>query len=391
MSQTDIEAREYLATAQKPSAALIISNKDLAPLMARATGAALRGSTIPILECALFGVSDGVLTVETTNMELVMRQTLAVPCSASWKAAINTELLSGVCRRLGSDAELTFEHTDRTVVLRSGRTRVSFQTLAIDDFPNFQDQGYTVEFEMQARDLDGLLARTAPFISDDQSRYYLSGVHFMAQQHEGALVLRAAATNGTQGAVVRLALPPGAGDIPEIIVPRQAVGEIVKLLDGRSDAISLAVSHNRVRLVVGHTTFITKLVDGTFPDIDRVIPQGGQNILRVDKRSFIRALDLVTIMAERKGLRVVKLDLEATSATLTTHDPESGQAVEVIARGDMEYEGEPMTITFQPKYLADVARLCGETVEFRFSDPAAPFRARDVADDSAVYIAMGAR
>lgn len=388
MSQTDIEDAEHLGrTRQPPAAALGVSNKDLAPLMARAGGAALRGSTIPILECALLSLADNVLTVEATNMELVIRQTLAVRCDATWKAAVNTELLSGVCRRLGADADLTFEHTERAIVLKSGRTRVSFQTLPIEDFPSFQDHGYSVEFTMPTADLLRLLVRTLPFVSDDASRHYLSGVHLVVQQD----TLRAAATNGNQLGVASLALPDGAAAMPEMIVPRQAVGEFVKLLEGGGTA-AIACAPTKIKLTVGTTTIITKLVDGSFPEIDRVIPQAPPNVLRVDKKVFIRALDLVTVMAERKGSQFVRLEINSESLTVTANDPTTGDAVEVIAQGDMEYEGSPVAVAFQPKYLSEVAKLCRETVEFRFpNETGGPFRARDPSDDSAVFVAMGAR
>ena len=352
----------------------------------RATGAAQRGSTIPILGCALLSVANGVMTIETTNMELAIRQQVEVSTTASWRAAVNIELLASISRRLPGDAEITLEPGDHSIILRSGRTRVSFRTLPIEDFPAFQDGGYTSEFTIAAPDLLKVLSRTAPFISDDASRYYLSGVHFSIQTRDGIRMLRAAATNGMQLAAAYL---PAPGDgIPEIIVPRQAVGEIVKLLEGTNGSVALSVSHNKIKLVEGTTTLISKLIDGTFPEIDRVIPRDNTNVLRVDAAVFLRSLNLVSVMAERTGLRVVKLDIEASSLTLSTKDPEAGDAVEVIGAGDMEYDGEPMEIAFQPKYLIDVARLCGETVEFRFADAQAPFR---VDNDDTVYVAMGAR
>jgi DNA polymerase-3 subunit beta len=378
--QSDIED----VTGRPASAVLTINNKDLAPMMARATGAALRGSTIPILECALLGVANGIFTIETTNMELAIRQQLAMPTSAKWKAAINVELLAGVSRQLSSDAKITLEPGDQCVVLRSGRTRMSFRTLAVEDFPQFQDSGYVSEFEMDASALLRLLSRAAPFISNDASRYYLSGVHLSAQKQQ----LRAAATNGNQLASVYSALPAGAETVPEIIVPRQAIGEIMKLLNGVSAEVRIAVAHSRIKVATDGIILVSKLVDGTFPDIDRVIPQSNPNVLRVDTKAFIRSLNLVSLLTERKGLKTVKLDITPGSLMISARDPEAGDASETLEADDMEYDGDRLEIAFQPKFLIDVAKLCGDSTEFRFSDILSPFR---VDDDNAIYVAMGAR
>jgi DNA polymerase-3 subunit beta len=291
---------------------------------------------------------------------------------------------------LASDADISLERDDQSVVLKSGGSRIVFRTLAIENFPVFREASYPCEFSVKGADLGLLLSRAAPFISNDASRYDLSGIHLSSQVRDGAKVMRAAATNGNQLAAAFLPSPVE-GEMPEVIIPKQMVIETMKLLDDASGEVAVSVNHNTIRVVSGSTTIVSKLIDATFPEIERVIPRSNPNILRVDTKAFMRALSIVSVMAERKGIRLVKMDIEQLSMTISSRDTEAGEGVEVLSQGDMEYEGAPLTVAFQSAYLADVAKLCGQTTEFRFADAASPFRAGNPGDDSAIYLAMGAR
>jgi DNA polymerase-3 subunit beta len=262
--------------------------------------------------------------------------------------------------------------------------------LSVDEFPKLDAGRLSHNFTLPVQELRGLIDRTKFAISTEETRYYLNGIYLHAAEGDGGPVLRAVATDGHRLARVEEPLPEGAAGMPGIIIPRKTINELRKLLDEISGGVDISLSETRIKFTIGQTTLTSKLIDGTFPDYDRVIPRGNDKILRVDKKDFNDAVGRVSaISAERH--RPVKLSLAKDLLVISAASPEQGTASEELGGDLIDYQSGPLEIGFQARYLSDVTDQIKGKVEFVFADGAAPTLVRDQDDTSAVYVLMPMR
>jgi DNA polymerase-3 subunit beta len=176
--------------------------------------------------------------------------------------------------------------------------------------------------------------------------------------------------------------------MPGIIIPRKTVGELQKLLDDGGDDILVELSDSKIRFTIGPVVMTSKLIDGTFPDYQRVIPQGNDKALRLDRQSFSAAVDRVSTISSERG-RAVKLAVTSGQLTLTVNSPDSGTATEELAVG---YESDDIEIGFNARYLLDITgQLSGDEAVFMLADPGSPTLIKDGGDDGTLYVLMPMR
>ncbi|MEI6204296.1 MAG: DNA polymerase III subunit beta, partial [Enhydrobacter sp.] len=201
-------------------------------------------------------------------------------------------------------------------------------------------------------------------------------------------VLRGVATDGHRLARVEVPLPKGAGDIPGVIVPRKAVGEVRKLLDESDGSVDIELSDTRIRFASGNVTLVSKLIDGTFPDYERVIPTGNDKVLDVPCKEFARAVDRVSTISTEKS-RAIKLAVAKGVVTLSATSPDAGSATEEI---EVEYKFDAIEIGFNSRYLLDITeQITGADARFLMADAGSPTLVRDGSDESALYVLMPMR
>jgi len=243
-------------------------------------------------------------------------------------------------------------------------------------------------FPVPASDLRSLIDRTRFAVSTEETRYYLNGIYVHATEANGVAVLRGVATDGHRLARVEMPLPAGAADMPGVIVPRKTVGELRKLLDEADGSVEVELSDTKIRLSIGNITLTSKLVDGTFPDYERVIPVGNDKALEVPVKAFAQAVDRVSTISTEKS-RAIKLALGKNTLTLSATSPDASSAVEEIEVG---YDSTPIEIGFNSRYLLDIAeQITGSDVRFLLADSGSPTVVRDAADESALYVLMPMR
>ena len=243
-------------------------------------------------------------------------------------------------------------------------------------------------FAMPADSLRALIDRTKFAISTEETRYYLNGIYLHATEMDGVPVMRAVATDGHRLARVEAPMPAGAEGMPGIIVPRKTVNELRRLIDECEGDVEVSLSDTKIRFAFDGTVLSSKLIDGTFPDYEKVIPVGNDKLLEVDCKQFAAAVDRVaTISTERS--RSVKLILEPGGLTLSASSPDAGSATEEL---EVSYDKEGLEIGFNSRYLLDIAQqVQGETVQVLLADGASPTIVRDTADTTALYVLMPMR
>jgi len=237
---------------------------------------------------------------------------------------------------------------------------------------------------LKAPELRRLIDKTKFAISTEETRYYLNGIYVHA--HDGAL--RAVATDGHRLALAEMDIPPGAEGLPGVIIPRKTVAEIRRLIDGGDADVSLSVSEAKIRFHYGSAVLTSKLIDGTFPDYERVIPKGNEKELTIDNKVFADAVDRVATISAEKS-RSIKISLTQDNLALTVNNPESGNAHEELM---VDYSADPLEIGFNAKYLLDVAnQIEGRDATFFLDSPASPALVKDAEDPGALFVLMPLR
>ncbi|HEV7368433.1 DNA polymerase III subunit beta [Arenibaculum sp.] len=352
-----------------------------------------RRNTIPILSNVLLRAGDGELALTATDMDLEIVESVPAEVLRPGSTTAPAHTLYDIVRKLPDGSQIELDCGDGNVLtLRSGRSNFKLGCLPIEDFPQMSGGEMAHCFTLQAGDLRTLVDRTRFAISTEETRYYLNGIYLHSARGQSGeadvAVLRAVATDGHRLARVEMPLPDGAEGIPGVIVPRKTVAEIRKLIDEAADRIEVSLSETKVRFGFDSIVVTSKLIDGTFPDYERVIPTGNDKVMEVAARVFASAVDRVATISTEKS-RAVKLSLGQGSLVLSATSPEAGSATEEL---EVSYSSSPLEIGFNSRYLLDITQqIEGEVARFTMADAASPTVVRDVADGAALYVLMPMR
>jgi DNA polymerase III subunit beta len=351
-----------------------------------------RRNTIPILANVLLEASKNKLALTATDMDLAIVETTAAEVAKTGTTTVQAHTLYDIVRKLPEGSQVGLDSGDDAksgqVHLRAGRSTFTLASLPADDFPKMAGGDLPNSFELASADLRGLIDRTRFAISTEETRYYLNGIYLHGTQSNGMKVLRAVATDGHRLARVEMPLPNGAENMPGVILPRKTVLELRKLLDETQGTVAMSLSDTRVRFAIDDVVLTSKLIDGTFPDYERVIPANNDKVLEVDCKIFAEAVDRVATISTEKS-RAIKMALGKGQLTLTATSPDAGSATEEL---EARYSASPIEIGFNARYLLDIAQqIEGEGARFQMSDAASPTIVQDTADPSALYVLMPMR
>ena len=352
-----------------------------------------RRNTIPILSNVLIEASaDGRVRVMATDLDLQVIESLdAASVETPGAITVSAHLLFDIARKLPDGSQVSLETADNRMTVKAGRSRFQLPTLPRDDFPVIVEGDLPTGFELPARLLAELIDRTRFAISTEETRYYLNGI-FLHVSDDDQPVLKAAATDGHRLARFTLPRPEGAAGMPDVIVPRKAVGELRKLLEESLDGnVEIDLSASKIRFTLGGeggVVLTSKLIDGTFPDYSRVIPTGNDKLLKLDPKSFYEGVDRVATIATEKT-RAVKMGLETDKVTLSVTSPDNGTAAEEVPA---DYRSDALEIGFNANYLKDILhQIEGDTVELHLADAGAPTLIRQDEKSPALYVLMPMR
>ena len=350
-----------------------------------------RRNTIPILSNVLLRADGAGLELRATDLDIEVTESVAADITDPGATTVPAHVIYDIVRKLPDGAQVSLETTGDSgqMTIRSGRSRFSLGALPQDEFPDLAAGELPHGFSIPAVDLKRLIDKTQFAISTEETRYYLNGIFLHTVESEGSLKLRAVATDGHRLARVEMEAPQGAQGMPGIIVPRKAVAEIQKLVDDGGDSVTVELSPAKIRLrFEGGVTLISKLIDGTFPDYQRVIPTGNDKRLTVERESFARAVDRVSTISSERG-RAVKLAMQEGRLALSVNNPDSGSATEEL---DVDYDAANLDIGFNARYLLDITgQLEGDTALFRLADPGSPTVIQDREGAPALYVLMPMR
>jgi DNA polymerase-3 subunit beta len=296
-------------------------------------------------------VDSGRLTIKGTDLDIEASTSVPVMDASDGATTVDAKLLTDIVKKASGD--VTLEMDGDTLTVKSGRSRYRLQTLPASDYPDLTAGTFTTEFEV---DLASLVAPTQFAMSGDDVRYYLQGVYF----HTAEGRLAAVATDGH-----RLArnYGPAAAEFAGIIIPRKTVSILPK------GNVKVRLSANKIQFATADTIITSKLIDGTFPDYQRVIPTGNDKIVTFDLPAMKQAAERVSVISSERG-RAVRLAIAENQIVLSVNNAETGSATEEIA---VAYEGEPIEIGFNSAYLTElVSQFPAGDVRMALADSGSP-------------------
>ncbi len=368
---------------------LTIERGALLKALGHVQGVVERRNTIPILSNAKLEAENGSLALTATDMDVDIVERVQAQILESGAATVPAHTLYEIVRKLPEGSQVEMEHSGNgRLALSSGRSRFALSSLPTDDFPIMASDDMTHSFSLPASELRAVIDRTRFAVSTEETRYYLNGIFLHAAQRDGVDVLRAVATDGHRLASVETSLPPGAADMPGVIVPRKAVGELHRLLEETGIDIESSLCETKIRFVFADVVLTSKLIDGAFPDYEQVIPTTNDKKWEVDRRLAAKVIDRVSAISSERS-RAIKIEVKPGCLTLSAVSPENGTAVEEV---EIDYQGEALEIGFNSRYLLDIVQqIEGDTVCFLMADAASPTIVCEESNASALYLLMPMR
>jgi DNA polymerase-3 subunit beta len=361
-----------------------IKREDLLGPLQQVIGAVERRQTLPILGNVLFKSSGGDLTLSATDLEIEMVSSVVSESTDDFQVTIPARKLLDICKALPESSTINFNIEENKVTLTSGRSRFSLATLPASDFPSLDEIAVQQSFSLQQKQFKSLFDRTSFAMAQQDVRYYLNGI-LMEMSPAG---IKLVATDGHRLALSEVKLEGATLDERQIIVPRKAVLELSRLLDVSDALVNCELSQSHLRVETGSLIFTTKLIDGKFPDYQRVIPVDGNKILEVQRDTLKQAMSRIAILSNEK-YRGIRLSLSEGNLSIQANNPDQEEAEEEL---QVDYSETEMEIGFNVTYLIDVLNVLGsEKVQIKLKDSNSSAIMSDSEDESSLYVVMPMR
>jgi DNA polymerase-3 subunit beta len=364
----------------------VISREALLKPLNLVAGVVERRQTLPILSNVMLELQGTQLSITGTDLEveLVGRVQLEQPASADGAITVPARKLADICKSLPDGSDIEFTLDDQKVKVRSGRSRFTLSSLAANDFPNVEDSPGGQDFTVKQGDLKRLIDRTSFAMAQQDVRYYLNGMLWEVQSGR----LRVVATDGHRLALCSLSAEITTTENLQVILPRKGVIELARLLMNENDDVRILIGSNHIRATTTEFTFTSKLVDGKFPDYDRVLPKTTTKIVFGSREELKQAFSRTAILSNEK-YRGVRLLLSENSVQIIANNPEQEEAEETVS---VDYSGESLEIGFNVSYLLDVMSvLSGESVKLSMSDSNSSALLEESEQGDSMYVVMPMR
>ena len=345
--------------------------------------------TIAVLSNIKIDAKGSEVALTATDMDIAVVEKIPAIVTNSGSVTVPAHTFYDIVRKLpeGTQIEMTSSDDNSKIAIRSGQSRFSLACLPVDDFPVMAEGEFSHNFTLKSAECMVLIQKPSFAVSNEETRYYLNGIYLHVAGEGDGKILRAVATDGHRLARIEVALPAGADGMAGVIVPRKAIQELRKLLENGEGDVEVSLSETKIRFVYGDAVLVSKLIDGNFPDYERVIPSGNDKLMEVDCKIFKDAVDRVSVISSEKS-RAIKLELENCKLKLSAGSGDQVASEEI----DITYSSTPIEIGFNSRYLLEMmTQIEGDTAQFLLNDGNSPALVRDTADVGALYVIMPMR
>ena len=370
-----------------------VNSSDLLKALSHIHGIVEVRHTLPILSNIIITAKDNNLTLSSTNLDIFCSDKLNAEVLSSGEISVSAVTFYEIIKRLpnGSEIQATFDDESSSLILKCGRSKFNLTTMQTEDFPTISDSDLTTKFILSASELIRMIDKTKFAISNEETRYYLNGIFLHKTQKNSIDMLRAVATDGHRLAQYDIPLPQGAEEMTGLIIPKKTILELRRILDDASGDINIQLNENKIKFSFSELNIISKVIDGTFPDYTKVIPQNNDKTFTTNNAELKSAVDRVSAVAinEETKSKAIKLSIESNKLLLSVDSSSKGSANEEI---DLDYNKERVEIGFNSRYLVDICNeIDGEEVSINLLDSISPAIILDKSDENLFFVLMPMR
>ncbi|NOZ09471.1 MAG: DNA polymerase III subunit beta [Gammaproteobacteria bacterium] len=361
-----------------------IKRSDLLKPLSDIGGIVERRQTLPILSNVHIALDDTGMVLTGTDLEVEIICRIPEAKGGPKEITVAARKLLDICRALPEEATLTFNLDGDRVKIQSGRSRFSLQTLPAEDFPRIEADSWKHEFSVSPTKLKKLFEKTAFSMAQQDVRYYLNGLLIELN----GKTLCAVATDGHRLAKTEIDLEYPVSSDHQIIVPRKAVQELIRLLEEGDQEVKVQISENHLRITTQATIFTTKLIDGRYPDYEKVIPTELPIDLNLNKQNLREILTRAAILTNEK-FRGVSLTIGEGQLAVTAHNPEQEEAKDEMS---IDYTGPSAEVGFNVSYILEaINALAGNEVRVKLKDQNTSCILGSDEDKKTLYLVMPMR
>lgn len=348
-------------------------------------GVVERRQTLPVLSNVLVVLEGNQLSLTGTDLEVEIVGRIPLEGdSTAGEITVPAKKFVDIVRSLPDGSKIDFSLKDQKVTIKSGRSRFTLSTLAASEFPAVEQGAQDLVFSCPQKEVKRLIDRTSFSMAQQDVRYYLNGMLWEVRPE----ALRVVATDGHRLAMCTRPVTADVKETQQSILPRKGVIELSRLLNDSDETVELVFGSTHIRAVTSEFTFTSKLVDGKFPDYERVLPKGGDKIVIGDRSELKQAFARTAILSNEK-YRGVRLNLETGQLTIIANNPEQEEAEDQVA---VDYTGDSLEVGFNVSYLQDVANvLSSEKIQLTLSDSNSSVLLEEPENSDSAYVVMPMR
>ena len=370
-----------------------INSTDLLKALSHIHGIVEVRHTLPILSNIILEAKDDKLILSSTNLDIYCSDKIKAEVLQSGEVSVSAVTFFEIIKRLpsGSEVLMIMDKGENEIRLTCGRSKFNLSTLKTDDFPIISDSDLSTNFVLSADELIRIIDKTKFAVSNEETRYYLNGIFLHKAERNSIQFLRAVATDGHRLAQYDIPLPQGAEDITGIIIPKKTIYELRKVLDDANGDVSVSLNENKIKFSFNDLKVVSKVIDGTFPDYTKVIPQKNDKNFKTNNTDLKNAIDRVSAVAanEESKSKAIKFCIENNSLSLSVESQSKGSANEMI---DVNYSGDKVDIGFNSKYIIDICNeVDGDEISISLSDSISPAIILDKTDENLFFVLMPMR
>tara|TARA_B100000029_G_C17544756_1_gene948044 strand:+ start:630 stop:1745 length:1116 start_codon:yes stop_codon:yes gene_type:complete len=346
-------------------------------------------NTLPILSNILIEAVENSLTLSSTDMDISIKEKINCNVIESGSTTLNAQIIFDIIKKLPDNNEVEFiSNESKILTIRSSVSKFSLPCLPKDEFPIIDTKAEGTKIKIKSQTIFNLISKTKFAISNEETRYFLNGLYFNISSNEKLSTLTFVGTDGHRLATSSSSVDVFLTELPGVIIPKKTINELSKLLSENISDIEIDISKNRIIFYIENLILISKLIDGNFPDYNRVIPKDNKNHLTINRVNLLSAVDRVSTIANEKSPSI-KFKILKNLINLSTINTENSSATEDI---QANYDGEELEIGFNSRYIMDILEnLEEEEIKLSFSDNSTPMLVQEKTNSDNLFVLMPMR
>ena len=364
----------------------VIKRDALLKSLTLAQGIIEKKNTLPILSNVLLDAKNGKLSIIATDLDIVFYDEISeIQIQKEGATTTSATILYDILRKISGNSDIKFDlKNENKLNLITDNSDFNLLCLPIDSFPNFADDFGSDEISFNKSKLLALLNKTKISISNDDTRHYLNGIYLHLTESQNRTYLTGVATDSHRLSSCSIEIDTGKS-FNSIILPKKTVFQLCNLLADTNEKVLVKTSESKIQFKIGKTKLVSKVIDGNFPDYRKVVPTGNDKTVTVTSSDFIQAIErVITVSLDRK--EGVKLVLSKDNIKFSVNSTNSGEGNEIIKSN---FTGEEMTVSFNSKYLTDIAsEIEDKNLKINLKDPISPVLVEDMSDKNSYYVVM---